>query len=424
MSPARSSKRPAPQGEVVDGVELVLLPSPEAGLFYGVTDPDDVAWMADRLTGHPWRCFEQPLEPDRTRRRCGRSRSTTSSAASTLATRDPELMEKARAANRLWEIDTGHDLMITEPAAVTAARSGPCTSHRAPRHRPARPRRSGGSPPRLSRRRVDATAGRGTGRLVRARGLRAVLGDHQARRHHRHRVAAGAVLERARADARRRIGAPGAADRDGRDARPAAPRAAASASRCAGSRRARSASRNDEIEPHRARGARRHRGAPTAAEEFDFVEHVAAPLPIAVIAWFLGVPREDRRAAVPLDQRGDRQGRPRVPPAGRDARARPSAGPACEMHALPRRADRARAARDPGDDIVSELHRGRDRRRAAHRDAAALVLRADRRSRQRDHPQRDQRRAPRVLRAPRPVGAAPRRSRPAPRARSRRCCAT
>ncbi len=50
-----------PAGAVVDGVELVLLPSPEAGRFYGVTDDDDVAWMADRLTGHPWACFEQPL---------------------------------------------------------------------------------------------------------------------------------------------------------------------------------------------------------------------------------------------------------------------------------------------------------------------------------------------------------------------------
>jgi pimeloyl-ACP methyl ester carboxylesterase len=51
-----------PMGEVVDGVELVLLPAPEAGRFYGVTDPETLAWMADRLTGHPWRCFEQKLE--------------------------------------------------------------------------------------------------------------------------------------------------------------------------------------------------------------------------------------------------------------------------------------------------------------------------------------------------------------------------
>jgi pimeloyl-ACP methyl ester carboxylesterase len=52
-----------PMGTIVDGVELVLLPAPEAGLFYGVTDPEDLAWMAERLTGHPWRCFEQKLKP-------------------------------------------------------------------------------------------------------------------------------------------------------------------------------------------------------------------------------------------------------------------------------------------------------------------------------------------------------------------------
>jgi hypothetical protein len=37
-----------------------------------------------------------------------------------LATRDPATMDGARAAGRLWDIDTGHDLMITEPEAVAA----------------------------------------------------------------------------------------------------------------------------------------------------------------------------------------------------------------------------------------------------------------------------------------------------------------
>ncbi|MBL7488343.1 alpha/beta hydrolase [Frankia sp. AgB1.9] len=109
-----------PTGKVVDGVELVLIPFPEAGAFYGVTDPGDLAWMDERLTPHPWRCFEQPL-------------ALTNETAlwaipqyhivctSTLATRDPELMGKARAAGRLWDIDTGHDLMITEPRAVADA---------------------------------------------------------------------------------------------------------------------------------------------------------------------------------------------------------------------------------------------------------------------------------------------------------------
>jgi hypothetical protein len=40
---------------------------------------------------------------------------------STLATRDEDLMREAREAGRLWDIDTGHDLMITEPEAVTNA---------------------------------------------------------------------------------------------------------------------------------------------------------------------------------------------------------------------------------------------------------------------------------------------------------------
>jgi hypothetical protein len=38
-----------------------------------------------------------------------------------LATRDRHLMAQAKAAGRLWEVDTGHDLMITEPQAVADA---------------------------------------------------------------------------------------------------------------------------------------------------------------------------------------------------------------------------------------------------------------------------------------------------------------
>ena len=30
-------------------------------------------------------------------------------------------MDEARSAGRLWDIDTGHDLMITEPEKVTEA---------------------------------------------------------------------------------------------------------------------------------------------------------------------------------------------------------------------------------------------------------------------------------------------------------------
>ncbi|MGW6333019.1 alpha/beta fold hydrolase [Nocardia rhamnosiphila] len=109
-----------PFGEMVDGTEMVLLPGPDAGMLYGVTDPADLAWMQTRLTAHPWRCFEEKLDL--------RDEAAVTAlphyhivCTSTLATRDPELVAGARAAGRLWDIDTGHDLMITEPQAVAAA---------------------------------------------------------------------------------------------------------------------------------------------------------------------------------------------------------------------------------------------------------------------------------------------------------------
>lgn len=107
-------------GRIADGVELVLLPSPEAGMFYGITDPAELAWMAGRLTGHPWKCFEQKLE---LRDEAGYAKIPQYHivCTATLATRDPGLMDEARAAGRLWDIDTGHDLMITEPQQVTDA---------------------------------------------------------------------------------------------------------------------------------------------------------------------------------------------------------------------------------------------------------------------------------------------------------------
>jgi pimeloyl-ACP methyl ester carboxylesterase len=109
-----------PLGAVVDGVELVLLPGQGAGAFYGVTDPADLAWMDDRLTGHPWRCFEQRLELANEEALWAIPQYHIV-CTSTIATRDRELMGKARAEGRLWDIDTGHDLMITEPEWVAAA---------------------------------------------------------------------------------------------------------------------------------------------------------------------------------------------------------------------------------------------------------------------------------------------------------------
>jgi pimeloyl-ACP methyl ester carboxylesterase len=106
-----------PSGKVVDGMELVLLPAPGAAAFYGVEDPDDARWMDERLTAHPWRCFEQELEL-RNEAALWAIPQFHIVCTSTLATRDPELVAAARADDRLWHVDTGHDLMITEPHFV------------------------------------------------------------------------------------------------------------------------------------------------------------------------------------------------------------------------------------------------------------------------------------------------------------------
>ncbi|MFI7667620.1 alpha/beta fold hydrolase [Nocardia sp. NPDC049526] len=109
-----------PLGTVLDGVELVLLPTKDAPLFYGVTDPADMEWMQTRLTAHPWRCFEEKLDLHNEEALWALPQYHII-CTSTLATRDPGLIQQARAAGCLWDIDTGHDLMITEPQAVTDA---------------------------------------------------------------------------------------------------------------------------------------------------------------------------------------------------------------------------------------------------------------------------------------------------------------
>jgi pimeloyl-ACP methyl ester carboxylesterase len=109
-----------PMGATVNDVELVLLPAPGAGAFYGVSDPTDLAWMDDRLTGHPWRCFEQKLVLHNESELWALPQYHIV-CESTVATRDPAMIETARSNGRFWSIDTGHDLMITEPDFVAEA---------------------------------------------------------------------------------------------------------------------------------------------------------------------------------------------------------------------------------------------------------------------------------------------------------------
>ena len=103
-------------GRVVDGVELVLYPGKDPMGYYGVTDPTQIEWMKSKLTPHPWKCFEQKLvlTNENAMRKIPESHIV---CTQTLPTRDVETL-KARSEGRLWDVNTGHDLMISEPAAV------------------------------------------------------------------------------------------------------------------------------------------------------------------------------------------------------------------------------------------------------------------------------------------------------------------
>ena len=102
---------------VVDGVELVLFADSEAVAMYGVTDPADVAWMTPKLTPHPWKCFTTKLRlaDEAAVRRLPRFNINCTQA---LRFSDEAARARQLDGDRNFEIDTGHDLMITEPRAV------------------------------------------------------------------------------------------------------------------------------------------------------------------------------------------------------------------------------------------------------------------------------------------------------------------
>jgi pimeloyl-ACP methyl ester carboxylesterase len=98
----------------VDGVALGLWPEPRR---YGLVEPEDLAWAGPKLTPHPWRSLTQPLRlrDPAAMRRIPR---TIVNCSDRLRGQEGVWRERLLDGERVWEIDTGHDLMITEPQAV------------------------------------------------------------------------------------------------------------------------------------------------------------------------------------------------------------------------------------------------------------------------------------------------------------------
>jgi len=94
-----------------------MFPDSKAITYLGVTDPADFAWMKSKITPHPWKCFTQKLrlKDEAAVRRIAR---TNINCTASLAMSTPERRAGQLDGDRNFEIDTGHDLMITEPKAV------------------------------------------------------------------------------------------------------------------------------------------------------------------------------------------------------------------------------------------------------------------------------------------------------------------
>jgi pimeloyl-ACP methyl ester carboxylesterase len=96
------------------GAELVMWPFPGMAAFFGIVDPETAAWTDARLTPHPWKTFDQPL-----RLRNGdaafRVPRTDINCTASLANSPPDKRARQTAGDRTYEIDTGHDIMLTEP---------------------------------------------------------------------------------------------------------------------------------------------------------------------------------------------------------------------------------------------------------------------------------------------------------------------
>jgi pimeloyl-ACP methyl ester carboxylesterase len=101
-----------------DGVALGLWPETAIEPLYGLHDPKLAEWALPRLSPHPWRSFETKLHFTRAEELRRIPRAIVNCTAS-LARRAAETRSRWADGDFVREVDTGHDLMLTEPQLVS-----------------------------------------------------------------------------------------------------------------------------------------------------------------------------------------------------------------------------------------------------------------------------------------------------------------
>ncbi|UVO54286.1 alpha/beta fold hydrolase [Sphingomonas sp. SUN039] len=103
--------------QTVDGIELVMWPNDEMVAAMGVSAPDDVAMLREKMLPHPWKCFEERLRFTNGDA-MGRIPRTNINCTASLQYSSEADRARQLDGHRNFEIDTGHDLMMTEPQRV------------------------------------------------------------------------------------------------------------------------------------------------------------------------------------------------------------------------------------------------------------------------------------------------------------------
>ena len=101
----------------VDGVELTLWPDAGIIAMYGLEDPAIAAWAVPKLTPHPWKTVMRPLRlrnPEAVAAKPRTIINCTSTMERRRETVEGDHFNRWLTADRVWEIDTGHDLMLSE----------------------------------------------------------------------------------------------------------------------------------------------------------------------------------------------------------------------------------------------------------------------------------------------------------------------
>ncbi|MFE3178722.1 alpha/beta fold hydrolase [Amycolatopsis sp. NPDC059090] len=105
-----------------DGWRVPPLPEQPApfGLF-GVTDPDDVAWVREMLSDQPVRCLQEPVRLDNPAARAiPRTHIHCVGATPEGITRRPvPAIQPNGTPAQVWELPTGHDCMVTMPVELS-----------------------------------------------------------------------------------------------------------------------------------------------------------------------------------------------------------------------------------------------------------------------------------------------------------------